>query len=46
MLNHQLQNLLIWMESLRIVTDNYPKVTIDRIIENADQDRISVKLLM
>jgi len=31
------------MESLRIVDDNYPKVTIDRIIENASKDRINAR---
>ena|SRR5690554_2534202 len=31
------------MESLRIVDDNYPKVTVDRIIENAFKDRINAR---
>ena len=31
------------MQSLRIVDDYYPKITVDRIIENAGRDRINVR---
>ena len=31
------------IQSLRIVDDYYPKLTLDRIIENADKDRINAR---